>query len=270
MPLAFLAAPVCWLLFAALGPGMMSAIAFFAALCLLPLAPLLPGVRRRWFYPILLLAGVGLMATGLARSGFGVDEKKPNHVMYLLDRTPGTTPVPRARWISVDEVTDEWTGQFLGATPGRAPVPELARSQAMLESAAPVLDLPQPRVRVVDDAVTNGRHRTTLHVDTNANLITLQAEGESAVQVVRVGGTPVFDAADGQPFRRVQMVSPPAEGVDVRFDLPAGALLKLQVVQQFWGLPGQDAVPHARRADDMMMTPLRLADSRFTLDRWAP
>lgn len=269
MPLAFVAVPIIWLLFSTLGPAMLPAISLFAALCLLPLAPLLENVRGRALYAWLVLAGAGLGGTGLALSGFTADARKPNQVMYLLERTPAELPAARARWFTADDQTDAWSTQYLGAHPVSAPLPELGRSRAVLQAPAPVLNLPVPRVRIVADDVVDRRRQLTLHVETPSDVLTLQSTGNSAVRAVQVEGRRLFDAGDGSAFRQVQVVAPPAAGFDVRFELPAGARLDLRIVQQFWGLPDPALVPPAPRAADMMTAPTRQADSRFTLDRWS-
>lgn len=269
VPLAFLALPMLWLLSTAMGPAMLPVVAAFAALCLLPMAPLLATLRGGALRSMLALAGLGLIGTGLALGGFDANQKKPNHVIYLLERASATFPAARSRWITADAQTDAWTAQFLGVLPAPAPVPELGRDRPLLQSGAPLLDLPAPRTRVTADDVADGLRRVTLHVDSPADLLVLQADGDSAVRAVLLDGRPLFDAADGQPFRRVAVVAPPSPGADFRFELPAGAPLRLQIVQQFRGLPDRDAAPHAPRAADMMTTPMRQADSRFSVDRWA-
>ncbi len=269
VPLAFLAAPMLWLLSAALGPAMLPVVAAFAALCLLPMAPLF-AVRRGPGLPSLLaLAGLGLVGTGVVLGSFDAEHRKPNHVIYLLERASATFPAARARWITADGQTDAWTAQFLGAQPAAAAVPELGRDRLLLQSAAPLLDLPAPAARIVADDVAEGLRRVTLHVESAADLLILQPDGDSAVRAVRVDGRPLYDAADGAAFRRVVLVAPPASGADFRFELPAGAPLALQIVQQFWGLPDRDLLPQAPRAADMMTAPMRQADSRFSIDRRA-
>ena len=292
MPLAFLAAPLIWLLYAALGPAQLPVIGALAALFLLPLAPLLAGTAGRGTVALLLLAGCGLAGAGLAMSGFSVDAKKPNHIVYLLERTPPATraagpaplaapglarvsdaapatPAARARWFTSDEAADEWTAQFLGAHPAREPVPELGRARPVLQAPAPILDLPVPRVRIVADDTASGERRLTLHVESPADVLTLEAGAGNAVRAVHANGALLFAAGDGQPFRRVQIVAPPATGVEVRFDLAAGAPLQLQLIQQFWGLPDPPTAGYAPRAAQMMAAPLRQADSRYTIDAWA-
>ena len=291
VPLAFLAAPLIWLLYAALGPAQLPVISGLAALFLLPLTPLLAGTGGRGTTALLLLAGCSLAGAGLAMSGFSVEAKKPNHIVYLLERTPPptraagpatlaapslarvsdaapATPAARARWFTSDEEVDAWTTQFLGTHPARGPVPELGRVRPVLQAAAPILDLPVPRARIVADSTANGERRLTLQVESPANALTLEAGDGNAVRAVHGNGALLFAAADGQPFRRVQIVAPPAAGVEVRFDLAAGAPLQLQLIQQFWGLPDPPPPEYMPRAAQMMTAPLRQADSRYTIDAW--
>jgi len=267
-PLAFFVVPLVWLLFVALGPSLLAGIAVLAMLAMLPLAALIGNLRGPAAYAALMFVGLGLTGTGLARSGFGPDAKKPNHVIYLLERT-GEPPSRGARWLAADEETDAWTGQFLGAHPQLASVPSLAHSQPLLQADAPVLDLPVPQAGIVADEVRNGTRQLTLHVETHANVLALLAEGESEVRAIRIGGQTLFDATDGLPLRRVQLVAPSAGGSDLQFELAPGSRLDLQVLQQFWGLPDAHEVPHVPRAGDMMTTPHRQADSRYTLDHWS-
>ncbi|MEO8135441.1 MAG: M20/M25/M40 family metallo-hydrolase [Betaproteobacteria bacterium] len=268
MPLAFLATPISLLLFTALGPAKLPAILVFAGLCLLPFVPLLESLRGGALYGVLVVAGAASAGTGLALSGFNPEARKANHVIYLLERDVAAPRPPRARWYSGDEVVDAWTMQFLGTDPASEPLPELSRSRPVLQAPAPILDLPLPRLTITDDTVAGGMRRLTVHAESPADVVILRPDGDSAIRTLRIEGAPLFDARDGQPFRRLQIVAPGAHGVDLALELPTGKALRLQIIQQFWGLPATAEFAHVPRSSTMMTAPLRQADNRMTLDRW--
>jgi hypothetical protein len=158
-----LATPVLYALFPALAP-MGMAVAVFAVVALL-LGALVPhlqflGGERRWAVPAGFAAlALVFFAGELANSGFSAERPRPNQVQYTLDADSGT-----AVWQSAASEPDGWTEQFFagGYTKGTdafSPAYYFDQEFGVIRATAPALDLPAPRLAVLEDT-TAGDVRT--------------------------------------------------------------------------------------------------------------
>jgi hypothetical protein len=135
---------------AALGTIALPVYGLLAALCTLPLVPVLPGTRRgRRVVTLLALAG----ALGMAAIAFGVptfSRESPQrvNVLYLKDERAG------AHWL----LESSWAGFRYGSPPpamlraadfAREPTPALPFRPAVVAAPAPDEDLPAPELTVV-------------------------------------------------------------------------------------------------------------------------
>lgn len=85
------------------------------ALALTALATLLIGHTWRWALPLALVGGIWAITSAELNAGFGPEQKRPDSLVYLADADVG-----KAWWLTFDGESDAWTGQVLGASPGRA------------------------------------------------------------------------------------------------------------------------------------------------------
>ncbi len=158
--------PVLYALFPALAPlgaGMpvSPAVAVFAVVALL-LGVLVPhlqflGGERRWTVPAGFAAlAVVFLAGELVNSRFSADQPRPNQIQYTLDAGSG-----QAVWQSTATEPDGWTEQFFagGYAKGKdvfSPAYYFDQEFGVIRSPAPALDLPAPRLTVLEDTIADG------------------------------------------------------------------------------------------------------------------
>jgi hypothetical protein len=192
LPVAALPIPFAVLLFALLLPQ---------------LAALAPQ-RQRWLPLGILFAGIGLLLLATLRSGFSVEQPKANTVIYRLNADTG-----QAHWLTLNDSRagrgtraqlDEWTGQFFpdggeevsfnpwlnGWLPGEFPA---------LQTAAPVVELPQTQVNVLSDTVEDGQRHVQWQMVASPEVLEtyLDVQVAGRVLVLNLNGQPV-DVGDSE------------------------------------------------------------------------
>ncbi|MBC7932657.1 MAG: M20/M25/M40 family metallo-hydrolase, partial [Rubrivivax sp.] len=240
-----LVAPLVYMFFLMLGPnlggGFMLLVALVAGL-LIPCFRALT-LRKRWLLPAFAaLLGICFIVVGLARAGFDARHRKTNSVFYFLDADAG-----RARWISTDAASDEWTSQFI--KPDAAQEGSLAAvlpwgRQQTREAEASVVALAAPDVRVLEDR-TDGDVRTVrlrLASARRAPMLIFYTGPESGVLRATLDGKTLIDedskTTDGTPATlRVNFAAPPPEGLELLLETRTGTPLSLIVEDLSFGLP---------------------------------
>jgi Peptidase family M28 len=251
--------------------------------------------RRRWLLPALAaLAACGLVAVGLARTGFDARHKKTDSVFYLLD-----SDTQRARWLSTDAAPDEWTSQFIPADAGRESLAGVFpwMRQQVRAAEAPAAQLPAPDVQVLEDRaegdvrtlrlrLTSARRapmllfyvepasdirrasldgQTLLDESPRAESKTPRAEGETqraAGDSSHVAGDSSRAAvgasraeSDARASLRVSFAAPPPEGLELLLETRAGARVRLTVEDLSYGLPELPGQTLRPRPADAMPVP---------------
>lgn len=265
LPLAVVplfALPLLLQLPTALTPSMLGPV---GALCVLYVALLATVIHPLWHdWPglsrLLGLGALVLTLAALALSRFDVDQKQPDHVMYLHDRSAS-----QAWWLAAGSESDDWMQQFLSPTPEQTHLEALpyAWTRGVLRHEAPVLPLPSASVNVVLDRVQDGMRHLHLSVSTQAQILGLVADAGNPVKSVRINGMESQDL----PFKAQFLLGKPGQEWTVELVLGAGEKLRLRLIQQFFGLPDRQQFPYHERGPLQMQTPLRQSDSRFTLDQ---
>ena len=128
LPGITLLTPTLYLIYVALGLTLSWAIMLMTMLLIGLLIPhlCLMATANRWLPPMAsLLISLGLMATGHLITNFDANHPKPNNIFYGLNADTG-----QAIWASSDETPDEWTAQFLSATPKKEPLPNYLPMEA--------------------------------------------------------------------------------------------------------------------------------------------
>jgi hypothetical protein len=264
-----LAAPLVWMFFFMLG---LDPCGFFMLLVALLCGLLVPhfravAFRKRWLLPaVAALAGLCLVAAGLARAGFDARHRKTDSVFYLLDADAG-----RARWMTTDAAPDEWTSQFVPPGAGSESLagvfPWMIRQAR--EQEAPAAALPAPDVQVLEDR-TEGDARTLrlrLTSARRAPMLLFYVEPGADIRRAALDGKPLVDGpprgeGDARPGEggarnglRVSFAAPPPEGLELLLETRAGAPARLTVEDLSYGLPELPGQTFRPRADDAMPVP---------------
>jgi hypothetical protein len=263
-PGVVLVAPLIYMFFLMLGLELGGAFMFLVAMVAGLLIPCIRALtsRRRWLLPAV-AAGIGLcfVVVGLGRAGFDARHRRIDSVFYFLDADAG-----RARWASADGAIDDWTSQFIKADAMRkgslADVFPWARAQT-LEADAPVVALPAPDVRVVEDR-TDGDVRTLrlrLVSARRAPMLIFYTGPEAFVLRATLGGKTLLGedskTTDGARAGslRVSFAAPPPEGLELLLETRTDAPLDLVVEDLSYGLPEVAGQTFRPRPGDAMPAP---------------
>lgn len=254
----YLLYPLMTQLAVALTPAMLGAVAVLAALLAGLVAPIVGGLSRRiGLVPASLFAlSLGLLLLALWTSRFDLQQKQPDHVMYFSDRSQD-----KAWWLAAGERSDDWMTQFLGTDPVAGAMPTLPYPwrNRLLQAPAPVLALPAPNLELIAQSEQDGQRRLVLRLASDAPLVGLEPETPARLVSWRSAGQELPPPAPALFF-----LGTPRQHWDLELTVAGPEPLKLHIIQQFYGLPGSPA--HAARGPTQMTTPLRQADSRFSLD----
>jgi hypothetical protein len=273
-------APLVWMFFFMLG---LDTGGFFMLLVVLLCGLLVPHFRaltfrRRLLLPALAaLAGVCLVAAGLARAGFDARHRKTDDLFYVLDADAG-----RARWLTTDAAPDEWTSQFVPAGAGKVRLAEVfpwVRSPARAADA-PAAQLPAPDIQVLEDRAEGDARTLRLRLTSarRAPMLLFYVEPGAGILRAALDGKPLLDdasraAGDNVNGLRVSFAAPPPEGLELLLETRIGAPARLTVEDLSYGLPEPPGQTPRPRPDDAMPLPsYRTSDTtivRRTLDLMA-
>ena len=245
----------------ALAPALVVLLALLAGL-LIPL--LSASTANRWTFPGI-FAALALLFFVVADMGFDFDKdhRQSNHLLYSLDVTKQS-----ALWISFDARPDEWTKQFLGEKPKRAPLDEPfpVGRRPSLQASAPLVPVRPPEARRLEDVATNGLRRLRIHLASprGAERISVRVNGEVTGAMVdgkRIDSKPV----PGEPPKNWSMsyFAVPKEGIELTLETASPSPLLVRVVDESYGLPLLDGAAFTARPAHMMPAPFFRSD--FTL-----
>ncbi len=237
---------------------------------------------RRWIVPAVLgVLAIVMFIKGNAASNFDAAQPHPDSIFYFLDADRG-----HARWVSLDSRPDSFTSQFFqhhvrggwlpritGLATADTPTPSLARISTKYrdfahlnrgrttEGDAPLINAPQPELKVLDDSTIAGTRTVKMHI--------ASARGASIVWMsVPVGVTVIGSSIDGKsPGDRITdgwsgwYWHAPASGFDLELKLAAPAPFLVTVIDQTDGLPATPDFTFKRRPAVAMPTPFLFFDS---------
>jgi hypothetical protein len=269
VPAIVLFVPMIYNVFVAMGFTLLVALPLMVMLLygfLVPIFGLMTS-SRKWLLPggAALVAVIFLMLAAMTGS---FDRNNPNadHVFYAMNADAG-----KAVWGSTDPVADEWTSQFLGEKPEKGSLSEFVPSSysGFLKNQAPLVSLPLASVQVIGDDTKDGRRTLRMRVMASSPVINLTVPSDDKASVLAsvVNGKRVEAAAapraaqqPGSPWT-LQYWAPPAEGFDLTLEMSAAQPLKLQVSDQWYGLPVIEGATTRPRPDYLMPQPFSNSDT---------
>ncbi|MEV6602322.1 M20/M25/M40 family metallo-hydrolase [Actinoplanes sp. NPDC051346] len=245
--------PTLLMFFPAMGMNLAAAGAVFAVLLALSLLPVIDLVhpeaggqrgiaalraRRRGALPALAaaVAIIAFVATGLAVDRFDRTHPAPTHLMYALDADTN-----QARWLSESSTPSAWTAQYVGGAPSSVAdtLPAFGTDELLTGPAQPAA-LPAPELTTTADTTADDRRTVTLLLVPKrpVRMVTLHVAAQAEVRSATVGGRTVAADRIGGGTWGFGFVfhAPPATGVEVTLTVPAGAPLRLRVMDASDGL----------------------------------
>lgn len=260
VPGIILLVPMVYQVFAALG---FLAVGIVLVMVMLLFGLLIPHFRmmmssRNWLLPGgAALAAIALLLFAGLTAGFDRQHPKSNSISYIFN-----ADMNQAVWASTDPQVDEWTRQFFSTNVERGGLNDYVPTSfnGFLKSSAPVAAglWPAP-LELVEDRTHDGIRTLRMRINSAAqNLnITVPARSNPQLLATEVNGNRVDNTGSVVPAQAMsawslQYVAPPAEGVELAFDVQAGTGLSLRVVEVSYGLPQVAGMTIKPRPDDMM------------------
>lgn len=232
-------APVAYLLYIFLTFGLISALAsaLLLGLFFLLALPLMEAtITARWWGLGFLAAATALChVVGVKSSHYTAEHPQRDTIAYSLNADDNT-----AMWISYDERPDNWTRQFLTATPSaRHPVPTyLAGLQRrVLSATAPAVHLTPPLIENIVHKTQGDTHQLKMTLKSPRGADALYLRFPIGVQPIsaKVAGRD-FPVQKGEPFG-FTLFGMKAEGVELELTMDVPSTLYFWVMDRSSGLP---------------------------------
>jgi hypothetical protein len=269
VPAILLLVPMIYNVFVAMGFTLLVALPLMVMLLYGFLVPIFGLMTRshKWLLPggAALVALVFILLAGLT-GGFDRNNPNADHLFYAMNADTN-----KAVWGSTDPAPDEWTSQFLGERPERGSLSEFVPSSysGFLKNQAPLVSLPLASVQVIGDDTKDGRRTLRMRITAASPVINLTVASDDKASVLAsvVNGKRV-EAAAGPPAANkpgspwmLQYWAPPADGFDLTLEMSAAQPLKLQVSDQWYGLPAIEGATARPRPDHLMPMPFSNSDT---------
>jgi len=242
-PAILIFAPMIYLVFTALAlwlAGIIMVLVTLSIGVLLAQLQIIATPRKMLLSRIALMSSLGFFVAGIISSGFGVSHPQSNSLLYGLDADSG-----QAFWASGDRTPDEWTGQVISATAGRATLAEVfpfGTRKFLKEQAPPIAALNAPQVKVLSDSINGGLRTLRLHVTSSrqASQLSVYLEPEVEVLAATVGGQPLKNpdaSIKGEKEWGLSYTGAPRDGIELTIDVNTTKPIKFRVVDRSYGLP---------------------------------
>lgn len=240
--------PLAMLLFSALsvGGGIIPAFLLALLFCMcLPVLQRMDVAISRWLPCGLILGGITIILTVASLTHINSRQPSTSNLLYVLDADKQA-----ARWATTDIEPNPWISHYIGPNPEVAStnnlpgyLPTAAENASILPAEfrfgpAPLVTLPTSKFEVLESIPREkGRYvRVRFFPPSNTSLLTIEATQDVGVLSAVVDGERMRGDIPGRRWS-IRYWSPSSEGVIVELELADRNPLKLNVIQQFLGLP---------------------------------
>ena len=260
VPGILIVTPVVHLIFIAMPFALVPALVLFFGLLLALLIPLLRSstAGNRWVFPgvIAAIAILVFVAAG-SGAGFDKDHRQSNHVLYLLD-----VPAQRALWISSDARPDEWTEQFFGKKPARAPLvdPFPLGGRVYLQAPTRVAALQPPEAKVLEDLTANDVRHLRLRIVSHRGAERMSVQINAEIGSATVDGKRLTSGPTTQKNWSLLYLALPKDGIELVIETRSASPLAVRLADESYGLPRLDGEKFEDRPAHMMPAPFFRSD----------
>ncbi|MDO9036770.1 MAG: hypothetical protein Q7U59_00295, partial [Lutibacter sp.] len=118
---------------------------------------------------VFLLIGIMALISASVYSGYSIDRKKPNSVLYVFDSNKN-----EAYWASYNAKTDDFTKQFLGENPTKGSYDQNTtaskyKTSIQMHAKAAVINMQKPLISIVLDTIVGADRKLTLRIESPRN-----------------------------------------------------------------------------------------------------
>lgn len=219
--------------------------------------------NRAWVPLVLVAAAVGFAGASLVAGRFDADQPRPNHIQYTLDADTG-----EATWVSAATRPDAWTDQFFtdGYTAGRAafsPGYFFGQTFDVIRADAPTVNLPAPRLTVLDHTTTDGVRTLRLRIASprGAAMVHADLNLPGALIAATIDGEPVAVNEDAA-LRRfpIAVYNPGDKGIEVTLSVRGSEPITATLTDFTNGLPDIPGLSITDRPPQSMPAPFDFRD----------
>jgi hypothetical protein len=222
--------------------------------------------RRSLFVPSAFAAlALVFLAVELLSSRFDASHPRPDYVQYRLD-----ADTKEATWISDTNPPDAWTEQFFdeGYTSGRmafAPVYNYGTQFEVVRAPAPEVDLPAPRLEVLDDETRAGTRELRLRLSSprGAPYAHLEIDPPASWVHASVDGEKIAVSEIPPEQRRnfaLTFYNLPEDGIEITLSVRSTEPIEATLTDYSNGLPDVPGVEIEPRPPEFMSAPYDFRD----------
>ena len=184
-----------------LGLNMLVVSAVFTVLLFGFLVPVFAQYKdhKKLSFVFLFIGFMALISTSIY-SGYSIDRKKPNSVLYVFDSNKN-----EAYWASYNAETDDFTKQFLGENPTKGSYDQNItaskyKTNIQMHAKATVINMQKPVISIVSDTIIGTDRKLTLRIESprNANKIELLTKTPIKFKSFLVNKEPVKNNRNGK------------------------------------------------------------------------
>ncbi len=225
--------------------------------------------HKKLIFVFLFIGLIALISASL-NSGYNIDRKKPNSVLYVFDSNKN-----EAYWASYNTETDDFTEQFLGENPTKGSYDENTtaskyKTNIQLFTKTAIRNLEKPVITIVEDTIIGANRKLALHIESprNANKIELLTKTPIQFKSFMVNGESleriknskyVFSAKSGtiMSFYRTSK----DEIMEIEFLVDKNQTVDIDVLEAKFDLFSNQQFKISPRTEVMMPMPFVLNDA---------
>jgi hypothetical protein len=219
---------------------------------------------------VFLFIGFMALISASVYSGYSIDRKKPNSVLYVFDSNKN-----EAYWASYNAETDDFTKQFLGENPTKGSydgntTASKYKTNIQFHTKTEIRNLQKPLISIVSDTIIGVDRKLNLRIESprNANKIELLTKTPIQFKAFMVNKEPVKNDRNGKyVFSVVKGTimnfyrTSKKEIVDIEFTVDKNQELDIDILEAKYDLFTNPQFKITPRTEVMMPMPFVLNDA---------
>jgi hypothetical protein len=271
IPVLIIFAPLVKMLPVGLGLKMLMVSAVFTVLLFGFLVPVFQQYKdHKKLSFVFLFIGFMALISASVYSGYSIDRKKPNSVLYVFDSNKN-----EAYWASYNAETDDFTKQFLGENPTKGSydgntTASKYKTNIQFHTKTEIRNLQKPLISIVSDTIIGVDRKLNLRIESprNANKIELLTKTPIQFKAFMVNKEPVKNDRNGKyVFSVVKGTimnfyrTSKKEIVDIEFTVDKNQELDIDILEAKYDLFTNPQFKITPRTEVMMPMPFVLNDA---------